>query len=344
MQSVAFFGIYGLTLCSVLWFSVPYLFFRQHYKTATLFICSFCFTFLFGYLRIASAPQDYVLGVKLRLVQPNIPQTLKWNPQKAEENFMQHIRMSKSQLSEKITHVLWPEAASTYLLDIDEQARAMTMMALNQNQTLITGSLRLADAKNKQVASSIFVIDDMGEIKSYADKSHLVPFGEYMPLRGWFGLEKLVPITSDFKAGNGVKTLYVPNAPPMGALDCYEIIFPHQVVNPKNRPQWLFNATNDSWYGISAGPYQHLGAAQTRAIEEGLPVVRVATGGISAVITPTGKILTSIPLGQKNVLDSPLPVAMSITPYAHLGNVIPLILALVCILLSLFYKKNTIYN
>ena len=339
LQSVSVIGIYGLTLLSVLWFSIPYLFYKKYIKTA-LFLCiSFIVVFGLGYLRIVNTPEDYVWGVKLRLVQPNIPQTLKWNPQKAEENFMQHIRMSKSKKEEKITHILWPEAASPYLLDIDENARAMTLMALNQDQTLLTGSLRLADAKTKQVASSIFIIDDMGEIKSFADKSHLVPFGEYMPLRGWFGLEKLVPIESDFKAGEGVKTLYVPNAPKVGVLDCYEIIFPHEVVNQKMRPKWLFNATNDSWYGISDGPYQHLGAAQTRAVEEGLPVVRVATGGISAVISPIGKIIASLPLDKKGILDSQLPCDLPQTIYARLGNKMPLILAIICILFALFLKK-----
>lgn len=341
LQSVAFWGIYGLSLLSILWFSIPYLFYKKKTKTALALCTSFLVVCGLGYLRIASAPQDNVWGVKLRLVQPNIPQTLKWDSQMTEENFMKHIRMSKSKPEEKITHILWPEAASPYLLDIDEQARAMTMMALLQNQTLLTGSLRMADAKTKQIASSIFVIDDMGQIKSYADKSHLVPFGEYMPLRGWFGLEKLVPIASDFKAGDGVKTLSVPNAPPVGALDCYEIIFPHEVVNQKYRPKWLFNATNDSWYGISAGPYQHLGAAQTRAIEEGLPVVRVATGGISAVILPTGKIANSLPLNTSGVLDAPLPVSLPQTPYARLGNIIPLFMATLCIVFA-FLKKITI--
>ena len=341
LQSLAFFGIYGLSLFSVLWFSIPYLLYKRRIKIAVLFLISFLFIYGLGFLRVYNAPQNNVGGVKLRLVQPNIPQTLKWDPQKAEENFMQHIRMSKNQKEDKITHILWPEAASPYLLDIDEQARAMTMMALRQNQTLLTGSLRMADRINNQVASSIFVINDMGEITAYADKSHLVPFGEYMPLRGWFGLEKLVPITSDFKAGNGVRTLSVPNAPPVGALDCYEIIFPHEVVDQKHRPEWIFNATNDSWYGVSAGPYQHLGAAQMRAVEEGLPVVRVATGGISAVIAPTGKVLSFLPLNTKGVLDSPLPASLPQTPYARLGNCIPLLLAVLLMAFG-FLKKHTI--
>ena len=223
------------------------------------------------------------------------------------------------------------------MLDVDENARAMTISALQQDALLITGSLRLADPQSHQIASSIMVINDVGEIIRYYDKSHLVPFGEYMPLRGWLNLEKLVPIGADFKAGNGVKTIGLPNAPKVGLLDCYEVIFPHEVVDEKYRPSWIVNVTNDTWYGLSAGPYQHLASAQTRAVEEGLPLIRVANSGISALISPYGEILYYLPLGMQGVIDVRLPKAIKNIPfYAQKGNIIPLGMALACLLIAFF--------
>jgi apolipoprotein N-acyltransferase len=204
--------------------------------------------------------------------------------------------------------------------------------------------MRLADKEKHQVANSIFVIDDMSNIVSYYDKSHLVPFGEYVPLRGILPFEKIVPIASDLKAGTGPKTLRIPNAPPAGMLVCYEVIFPHQVVDKTDkriRPQWLINLTNDGWYGISAGPYQHLASVQMRAVEEGLPIVRVAGTGISAVIYPWGEIMASLALDSQGVLDTPLPKALQHIPlYARLGNIVPLFLCLLFIVFGIYFQKS----
>jgi len=348
LQSASVFGVYGLTLFSLFWFSTPFLLIKKQYKTAVISITSFVVICLLGALRLYQITPEYVWGINLRLVQPNIEQTLKWNKDKAEENFMKHINLSKKAGHEKITHVLWSESASPFLLDIDNQARAMTMMALNQGSVLVTGSMRLADTQKQQVANSIFVINDLGEIQSYYDKSHLVPFGEYVPLRGLLPFEKIVPIASDLKAGTGPKTVRIQNAPPAGMLVCYEIIFPHQVVennDVKPRPQWLINLTNDGWYGVSAGPYQHLASAQMRAVEEGLPIVRVAGTGISAVIYPWGQIMSSLPLDSQGVLDSKLPKPLPPPLYARLGNCIPLFLSLLFIAFGLYFhkkQKNTI--
>ena len=343
LQSVSVIGVYGLSLFSIVWFAIPYLIYKKQYMLASVDFLTFAVFGLFGFLRLYEMNPDYVWAVNLRLVQPNIEQTLKWDPNEAEENFRKHIRLSKSKGKEKITHVLWSETASPYPLDTDEQARAMTISAVKQDGTLITGSLRIADKGKKQLANSIFVIDDMGEIVSFYDKSHLVPFGEYVPLRGILPFEKIVPIASDIKEGDGVKTLAIPHAPPAGMLVCYEVIFPHQVVDTRQpvRPQWLINLTNDGWYGVSAGPYQHLAAAQMRAVEEGLPLVRVAGSGISAIIYPWGEIMSSLPLHTEGVLDGPLPKALDNTPiYARMGNKIPLILSFMFIVFGLFWDKK----
>ena len=327
LQSASVWGVYGLSFFSVLWFSAPSLIIPQKKFFYTL-LFSFILIAGLGYFRLETDNGATVWGIQLRLVQPAIPQTLKWDRAAAEENFEKHIRLSRKEGREKVTHVIWSESASPFLLDTDEQARAMTIRAVPQGGTLITGSLR--KTASGQLANSILVIDDVGELKTYYDKSHLVPFGEYVPLRGILPFDKVVPIASDLEAGKNVETRPIPNAPSAGLLVCYEVIFPAQVVNPRHRPKWLINVTNDGWYGISAGPYQHLAAAQMRAVEEGLPLVRVAGSGISAVISPYGQIKDFIPLGQEGVLDAPLPRALEETLYARFHNTIVFALIGLC--------------
>lgn len=331
LQSASVIGVLGLSGVSILWFCSPY--FLWHKKSIfALSALSFIVLFGMGYLRLLSAQDATVWGVKLRLVQANIPQTLKWDRSKSADNLMAHIRLSKQ--GDKVTHVLWPEAATPYLFETDHEARAMTISALSQGATLITGALRQV---GQAYANSALVINDMGQTLASYDKSHLVPFGEYVPLRGILPWDKFVPISSDLQAGSGVKTIPIPNAPPAGILICYEIIFSGAATDKNNRPQWLINPTNDGWYGLSAGPYQHLAAAQLRAVEEGLPVVRVAGSGISAVINPFGRIVKSLPLGEQGVLDSPLPRALSPTLF---HPTIPWVCGLLLIVVNVKKRKK----
>ena len=278
------------------------------------------------------------LGTHLRLVQPNIPQTLKWNPKADRDNLAKLIRLSREK-SRGRTHILWPETAVSFLINLDERERLQLMGAIPQGSVLITGGMRAVDPAEHILANSIFVLDDLTDIHAYYDKFHLVPFGEYMPFRKWLPFEKIVPILSDIYAGPGVRTVPVLHTLPAGMLVCYEVIFSAQVVDKKHRPAWLLNATNDGWYGISFGPYQHLAMAQTRAIEEGLPLVRAANTDISAVIDPMGRILKQLDLGQEGVVDSDLPMALPATFYALFGVKIPLALAIVFLLFAVKRKK-----
>ena len=262
-------------------------------------------------MRLVSVHETAFTGLKVRLVQPNIPQAIKWQEGKAEEAFLKLIRMSRSDAS--VSHILWPEAATAQIwLPNDEGARTMIMQALRQGQVLIAGTLR--QTQSKRPANSIVILDDLGNIKGLYDKAHLVPFGEFVPLSEWVPLNKMVALPDDLQAGPGVRTLPVPNAPPAGFLVCYEGIFPKQVVQSGARPKWLIIATNDAWFGNSFGPYQHLAAAQLRAVEEGLPIVRVANSGISAIIDTYGRVLSSLPLDTEWVLDSTIPLALDVPP------------------------------
>lgn len=338
LQSAAVGGVFGLTFISVFWFCSPLFLVQKRWLSFGALAVSFVLMTGAGAIRLATAEKAIIWGVTVRLVQPSIPQTLKWDADSAEENLMQHIRLSKSKGADAVTHVIWSEAATPFILNQDDAARAMTISALHQEETLITGSLRRVDETH--LSNSVLVLNDVGQIVSYYDKSHLVPFGEYVPFRNILPMEKLVPIASDFKAGPGPRTIRIPGAPPAGLLVCYEIIFPGRVVDEKHRPDWLINVTNDGWYGNSAGPYQHLAAAQLRAAEEGLPVVRAAGSGISAVIDPYGRIVKSLPLGIKGVLDSAVPQKITPPFYTFYRNGLALLAAFVSWFLGLFCFRS----
>ena len=180
------------------------------------------------------------------------------------------------------------------------------------------------------MANSLAAIDSAGDIAGLYDKSHLVPFGEYMPLRDVVPLPAVAAGMADFAAGPGITTMHLPGVPPFSPLICYEVIFPGRVARTDERPAWLLNLTNDGWYGFSTGPYQHLAAARLRAVEEGLPLVRVANTGISAIVDPFGRVVARLGLGEKGVVDGPLPAALAKpTPYGRLGTGVPLALAVV---------------
>ena len=213
---------------------------------------------------------------------------------------------------------------------------------------LITGLVRHDDESNDyQPYNSMYVIDDNGNTVAYYDKHHLVPFGEYVPLRKYLPewVRPVANVVAEFGVGEPYKNIALPDYPPFGALICYEIIFPDAVVNRNNPPQWLVVLTNDGWYGKSFGPYQHLVAAQMRAVEEGITVVRSANSGISAVINPVGKIKAQIPLYAKQTLDVKLPLITKVpTVYAQIGGKI---MALVMLLILVFwgvYKRQSVKN
>jgi apolipoprotein N-acyltransferase len=170
-----------------------------------------------------------------------------------------------------------------------------------------------------------------GKLLATSDKFHLVPFGEYLPFEDTLRAIGLTEIAADtgFSSGPGPETFSVPGAPSVGPLICYEVIFP-QAVTGDPRPSWLVNMTDDSWFGPNAGPMQHFLIARVRAIEEGLPIVRAANSGISAVIDPYGRVQAQLDLGLRGIIDHDLPVALPPTPFARYGNLIMLAVYLIC--------------
>src|SRR5690606_2283797 len=224
-----------------------------------------------------------------------------------------------------ITHVVWPEAAMPFLpLDRPDVLQVLGEM-LPERTYLLAGALR-ADGTNssatapRRAFNSLIALDSDGQPIAVYDKIHLVPFGEYLPLQpllAQLGLEKLVRWRGGFSAGKSPRPLLaVPGLPPIGPLICYEAIFPSTVVQGATRPQALVTLTNDGWLGVTTGPYQHFHQARVRAVEEGLPLIRVANNGISGVIDANGRVLKRLGLDERGVVDAQLPGRRSAPPYA----------------------------
>jgi apolipoprotein N-acyltransferase len=218
---------------------------------------------------------------------------------------------------------------------------------LPEDVTLLLGALRrelddAAGVPGVRVYNSIFALAGSGEIMARYDKWRLVPFGEYLPLEALLrplGLRKLVPLPLGFSAGPAPHTVAIDGTPAFAPLVCYEAIFPRALIDREVRPDWMLNVTNDGWFGNTAGPYQHLGQARFRAIEEGLALVRAANTGISAVIDPYGRILHRLPLGEAGRIDSPLPRPLPPTLYARWGDLAFFFMLAVAGVIAVAYKK-----
>lgn len=338
IQTASVWGTFGLSAITVFIAGLPGLavdFGKKTYWPVWAPVLLISALAAFGTQRLKSAPavSDTVNGVRIRLVQPNIPQGKKWSRDAAEQNFMKLVHLSRSEGAEKVSHVVWPETATQFLLEEDDFAKGMVVSALTPSAILLAGSLRTErDEKGRvlKLFNSIIALNDLGIPLGRYDKSHLVPFGEYVPLAGLFPfIRKITPVSMDLSVGKGAYTTVIPRTLPIGMLVCYEVIFPGRVADRKIRPYWLVNVTNDGWYGISAGPHQHFVSAQMRAVEEGLPLARSANTGISGMIDAYGRITASLALGTQGVVDADLPRRTEKqTFYGKYGNSVPLALCL----------------
>jgi apolipoprotein N-acyltransferase len=287
---------------------------------------------------------ETVDGVMLRLVQPNIDQASKWLPELRRGHIENQMRLSSGPGARPVSHVIWAETAVPFLLTSEPELRSQLAGIVPRNGLLITGAPRLSGSGTPQrLSNSLHGLDETGAVVGIYDKHHLVPFGEYTPLRsvlGWLGLGKLTVGGQGFSAGPGLATLDLPGLPPFSPLICYEIIFPGRVVAEGPRPQWLLNLTNDAWFGISSGPYQHFASARIRAVEEGLPMVRVANTGISAVVDPYGRVYGRLHLNRVGVLDSALPKPVKgVTLYARYGDGMGLFCIVILVISTLIFRR-----
>jgi apolipoprotein N-acyltransferase len=334
LQLTSLIGIYGLSLLTVTAAALPARLGdmeRRRHGAAVVALLLIAVPAAGGAWRLAHAPSDMVPGVMLRLVQPSIPETLKNDRETLGQNFQRLLSLSALPSADGITDVVWPEAAAPPVLERFADERRAIAAVLPKGGLLLAGAERAEPLQGwppHQVWNSLVVLNDKGDIIATYDKSHLVPFGEYMPLRGILPIDKIVPSIGDFSTGPGPRTLDLPGVPPVGPLICYEVIFPGAVTDRAMRPQWLLNVTNDAWYGFTSGPFQHLAIARVRAVEEGLPLIRSANNGISAVIDPYGRVINRLPLDSIGVLDSTLPRALPPTLYERVRDAALLVIAL----------------
>lgn len=307
-----------------------------------------------GAWRLASTEVGTVAGVKLRIMQPDLPQDQKFRYDARQSVMDLYIATSESEGGLKgITHLLWPESAFPFFLEREPEVRERIARMLPPQTVLITGAVRLAPPSSDGrpgAYNSLRAIDSEGQLLADADKVHLVPFGEFLPfqetLESW-GIEQLTRQRGGFTAGHERHLMHVPGLPPLLPLICYEAIFPDELLPPgtegANRPGFLLNVSNDAWFGLTPGPYQHFEQARMRAIEEGLPLVRATNNGISAIIDPLGRIVEFLPLGVRGVLDGPLPQALVGTPFSDYGNMIPLGILLCAALLALVLHRREMH-
>ena len=331
VQAAAWVGVHGLSLATVVIAATPLLGRRAMLGGAAA-LAGFA---LFGVARLWPAePPPRPVG--LLIVQGNVAQEVKWREDQRIPILRRYIEGTREaalaalrELPEDQTLVvIWPETAVPFLVADDPDVRQLIAGALPQRAILLTGTVRAEygpDRRLRRVFNSLVAVDPAGQVRGVADKNHLVPFGEYMPLSGLLPI-RLVQGGMDFTPGESLQPIRVDQVPPFGTLICYEVIFPAEVV-PSDRPDWLVNLTNDAWFGISAGPWQHLAAARLRAVEDGLPLARAAQTGVSAVFDARGREVARTSLGETGVLMASLPAPREPTPFARFGLLIPAMLA-----------------
>jgi apolipoprotein N-acyltransferase len=290
----------------------------------------------------------------VRVIQPNLGEEERPTDDYAENN-LAAIEQLLGTPGPNPRLIVWPEGALRYLIEDGypprfywrappDSIRRRIAAHLGPDDIVLTGgnALKFDAAGNvTNVTNSIFAIDARGAILGRYDKAHLVPYGEYLPMRpllSLIGLQRLVPGDFDFEPGPGPRAMALPAFGQVGMQICYEIIFSGEVVDEAHRPAVLFNPSNDSWYG-SWGPPEHLAQARMRAIEEGLPILRATPTGISAIIAPDGRVLASVPLGKAGAIELPLPAAYPPTLFSRIGNWAALIVAAAMLLFAVAIRR-----
>ncbi|MEY8097091.1 apolipoprotein N-acyltransferase [Falsihalocynthiibacter sp. S25ZX9] len=270
----------------------------------------------------------------IRLVQTNAAQREKWQSGKISLFWERNLALTAQNSDHKPDLIVWPETAVPYLME--QAGRAFDVMVQASGGVPIVAGIQREDGDG--FYNSMVVLNGDGSIAQTYDKSHLVPFGEYIPfgtVARKLGLSGIADqLGGGYQAGSGTQLIDLGGLGRALPLICYEAVFPRDVHVAKDRPDWILHITNDAWFGKKAGPYQHLTQARMRAIEQGLPVVRAANTGISAAIDPYGRVIDSLPLGVAGALDVALPAPNSATVFSKTGN-IPLIFFFFTLILSL---------
>jgi apolipoprotein N-acyltransferase len=348
------FGTYSLSLLVALTGGLLWRSFRLE-KRAVASLGVLAALALFMGLQPSAPPAS--TGKPIRIVQPNIGQQLKWIPgyEQIAAAKLSKLSTLKDQRQELI---FWPEAAVTEPLSDNRpgaasyivEERSETTRKVDGRDLLLTGGIAFRSSDQRRIdaaANSIFVLGPGGRFVGRYDKAHLVPYGEYLPARpllSAIGLSRLAPGDLDFQPGPGPQSLALPEGwGTAGFQLCYEIIFSGKVVDRNHRPDFIFNPSNDAWFG-AWGPPQHLAQARLRAAEEGIPVIRSTPTGISALIDARGKVIDSIPLGKAGIIWAYLPTSEPPSLFARLGNIIPLALGFLLLIAAIALDRRARYR
>ncbi len=338
-QGAAYFGVHGLTLIAIAILAAPATLWEgagwRRFAPTLIALVALAGLAAFGEHRLAEPDPAPVASVKLRVLQTDISQGADFAPDKGAAILAHYLELSDRPGPQgrngvaDVTHLIWPESAFPFLLAREPAALSRLSDFLAGGAVLATGAAR-ADApmveRPARYYNSILTLNRTGLLPARYDKHHLVPFGEYTPFARVLrrlGVTDFVQVPGGFSAGSGSDLLPMPGAPDALATICYEAIFPSEWGGVREgaarRAGWILNVTDDAWFGMTPGPYQHFALARLRAIEWGLPLVRSANGGLSAIVDAHGRVVASLPLGEEGVIDGVLPGALPPTPESRWG-------------------------
>lgn len=336
LQTADIWGVFGLSIIVLTVSLAPFILITTSkklsffYSAASILMVSA--NIVYGHIALKNG--TVFTNYSVFVVQPNIPQEIKWDRSHRKHNLEKIMNLSRD--SGHATYIVWPEAAVPFLLN-GEKIRDHIKTIIPPSSYLITGGIRNSIEPRLEYWNSLFIIDHDGHIKSYYDKIHLVPFGEYIPFTKFLPLEKITYGLIDYSSGNKNNTVLTLNdLPSFRPLICYESFFSQEMLYTKQRPDILINITNDAWYGTSPGPYQHFDITKLRAIEYRIPLVRAANTGISAMISPTGEILQQVELQKEGTILKNVPAKNKLETFYQLyGNYGGIIFSIFVLLMTL---------
>ena len=330
LQSFSWLGQYGLGFATIAAAAAPALLgdgaypARRGLAAAAGGIAMFAALAAWGEYRLAETLDPGSTDLVFRLVQPNVSQSEKHDL--SRDHFATLLRLSEQpSAGSQPRFFIWPETAVPYPLDMSPEIPKAIASVLQPGGLVLTGALRREPGPDGHMRyyNSLEVVDSEGRRLAHYDKTHLAPFGEYMPFRNVLPLDALAVGSQDLTPGTGAETISVPGLPPFAPAICYEAIFPETIVDPRHRPAFLVQVTNDGWFGVSAGPHQHFAMARARAVEQGMPLLRAGNTGVSGAVDSFGRLIGKLKLGETGFLDVALPRALSRPPfYAVHGDLI----------------------
>ncbi len=350
LQSVSLFGIYGLSFLTLLAAFLPVMLYRYRTLSVQVFsgvmVTVFIILLAWGMGRL-SHDTAYAPDAKMiRIVQPDIKQEVKWEKEKIRENLVRTWALTIKPTTKTPDIIVWPETTIS-LVDTTQvrshEGNIRTMIPKGSYLAMGVMEVEQAPIKGQPIFfNRLSIYDSQGDRRAAYDKHHLVPFGEFLPYQDYWPVKPVAFASGSIQGGDGIHSFVIDEIPSFSPLICYEVLFSGRTVLHDKRPAWILNVTNDAWYGNTSGPYQHLALAQTRAVEEGLPLVRAANTGVSAIFDSHGRMVASLPLNTLGTIDHALPSPLEKTLFAKQGNRIFFALLSVFFVLAWYWQRRAV--